>query len=110
MSIAEKEDVVFRFLCYYSSLPSLYETIFSVRKLAEHFCTSVYHMRKIVNTLVQKELLVLTYVGGQDDDGNVRCYKGYSITVKATKTNIYKEESQKVMEYLNDFLKPHNYI
>lgn len=110
MNITEEGNAVFRFLCYYSALPSLYETIFSVRKLAEHFSTSVYHMRKIVNSLVQKELLVLAYVGGQDDDGNVRCYKGYSITVKATKTDIYKEESQKVMEYLNDFLNPHNYM
>ena len=49
-------------------------------------------------------LVVLAFDGGIDDEGYVRCYKGYQVTEKGTDTDIFQEEYRKEINYINKLL------
>lgn len=51
-----------------------------------------------------KGLVVLAFDGGIDDEGYVRCYKGYQVTEKGTDTDIFQEEYRKEINYINKLL------
>ena len=105
----EENELLYR-VCYYSMLPSPYEWIFNSKTLPpcavgwKPMKISRYKARKYIHDWEQQGLIAKCCIGGQDDDGNVRCYHGYTITEAMRKTGVYDEAKKDVNAYITDFL------
>lgn len=79
--------------------------IYSIKRLADRMNCSEYMVRKRIKELEAEGLVCKDYDGGQDEDGNVYCYHGWSITEKAVKTELYKRIERQAYREFADFMK-----
>ena len=86
------DNEVFRALCKRSVCACPHCDVTSIPTLVNILNASYYSVRKCIKSLETKGLVVLAFDGGIDDEGYVRCYKGYQVTETGTDTDIFQEE------------------
>lgn len=72
--------------------------IYSIPYLARIMSETKYAVRKYIKELEADGLVHKAYEGGMDEDGNVGCYHGWSITQKAINTDLYKRCYKEALE------------
>ncbi len=100
-------DDLFQKMCELTAVvPLCYDpNIYSIKHLAEMMNQSRYMVRKCMKELEEAGLVCRTYEGGQDEDGYVHCYHGWSLTKKATETALYKRLEKEEIRKFEDFMR-----
>lgn len=65
--------------------------VVSIPFIAENWGESEYYVRKHMKELQTDGLVKRAHVGGCDDEGNVYCVHGWTLTGKGRQTETYKE-------------------
>lgn len=108
--VSIENELLYR-VCYYSLLPSPHEWIFNSKTLTnikgrdwKDLQISKYKARNYLHSWEEQGLIRKAYIGGQDDEGHVRCYHGFVITDEMEKTEPYKQADKEVMKYVAEWI------
>lgn len=87
------KDELFLYLCEQTAaVPFAYDPkIYSIPLLAQQLNTTKYNIRKLIKHLEAENLVCKNYIGGMNEDGEIGCYHGWSLTDAACETEIYKQ-------------------
>lgn len=90
---AVSKDDLFLWLCKETAdIPYGYDPkIYSVPMMACYLNTTKYSIRKLVKQLETEGLVHKTYIGGMNEDGEIGCYHGWSLSDAARETETYKQ-------------------
>lgn len=115
--MAVNKDELFLYLCEQTAdVPFAYDPkIYSIPLLAWHLNTTKYNIRKLIKQLEAENLVCKNYIGGMNEDGEIGCYHGWSLTDAARETEIYKQcdaaaikEANRILNELEDEVEVHN--
>lgn len=100
--IISEEDILNVLLEAYFDIVSPIRGIINLVDIARIKKTSRYQVKKHINKLLQKDLVKLSYKTIDSEKEIFPPYWGYSITEKATKTNLCEEIQKKNAQLIKE--------